>query len=78
MKLCNAYDRLKGASAESAVQQSPGREPWERLNDKMEPCKGEAACVALTGLLPLDYISQGSRPGLCCLALSGPFLKAPP
>ena len=64
-------------SAESAVQQSPGRKPWERQDDKMKPCKGDAVCAAHTGLLPLDCISQGLRPGLCCLALSGPiFLGA--
>jgi hypothetical protein len=78
-KSCNAYAKVKGTiSAESAAQQNPGREPWERSDDTMEPCKGEAARAALTGLILLDCISQGSRPGLCCLALSGPFMKAPP
>jgi hypothetical protein len=48
-------------SAESAGQQSPGREPWVRSRDDGKPCKGDAVCAALTGLLPLDCISQGSR-----------------
>jgi hypothetical protein len=59
-------------SAESAVQQSPGRKPRDRSEAKVKPWKGEADCIALTGHFPLDRISRGSRPGLCCLALSGP------
>jgi hypothetical protein len=71
--------KVNRGSAEGAAQNSPGwkstrqraPEPWVAGQARLSPERAvQTDCIALTGLSPNPYHSQGLRPGLCCAALS--------
>ena len=57
------HTRLKGLNPEGVRQESPGREPWVTGTRGPKPCKGGAACFALTGLI----VIRSSFPRACAL-----------